>query len=90
MLREYCVYFAGKPVGLVCDEQLFLKPTNAAGAMISDVAEGSPYPKAKPHILVTADFWEDGDWLAKLIQATASELPMPKPKLKKGKVPVQA
>ncbi|MES3007352.1 MAG: TfoX/Sxy family protein [Pseudomonadota bacterium] len=88
MFGEYCLYLAGKPVGLVCDEQLYLKPTNAARAMISDVTEGSPYPNAKPHILVTADFWEDGDWLSELVQATADELPMPKPK--KGKVPVLA
>ncbi len=88
MFGEYCLYLAGKPVGLVCDEQLYLKPTKAARAMISDIAQGSPYPNAKPHILVTADFWEDGDWLSELIQATANELPVPKPK--KGKVPVQA
>lgn len=90
MFGEYCLYLAGKPFGLVCDEQMYLKPTNAARAMIADVTEGSPYPNAKPHILVTADLWEDGDWLARLVQATANELPMPKPKLKKGKVPVQA
>jgi len=87
MFGEYCLYLAGKPVGLVCDEQLYLKPTKAARAMISDIAEGSPYPNAKPHILVTADLWEDGEWLAELIQATAGELPAPKPKAKKGKVP---
>ncbi len=90
MFGEYCLYLAGKPIGLVCDEQLFLKPTNVARAMISDVVEGSPFPKARPHILVTADFWEDGDWLSKLVQATANELPVPKPKSEKGKVPVQA
>lgn len=92
MFGEYCVYLAGKPVGLVCDEQLYLKPTKAARAMISDVVEGSPYPNARPHILVTADLWEDGEWLAELIQATAGELPVPKPKpkSKKGKVPGQA
>ncbi len=90
MFGEYCLYLAGRPAGLVCDEQLYLKPTKAARAMIADVTEGSPYPNAKPHILVTADLWEDGDWLVELVQATANELPEPKPKLKKGKVPVQA
>ena len=90
MFGEYCLYLAGKPVGLVCDEQLYLKPTKAARAMITDVVEGSPYPKARPHTLVTADLWEDREWLSKLIQATANELPAPKPKLNKGKVPVQA
>jgi len=84
MFGEYCLYLSGKPVALVCDEQLFLKPTCAARAMIPGVIEGSPYPKAKPHILITADLWEDGDWLAKLILATANELPEPKPKKRRN------
>jgi hypothetical protein len=42
-----------------------------------------PYPKAKLHFLIEADLWEDRDWLAKLIQVTATELPAPKPKKKK-------
>ena len=27
MFGEYCLYCAGRPVGLVCDKQLFLKNT---------------------------------------------------------------
>nr|WP_315428518.1 TfoX/Sxy family protein [uncultured Albidiferax sp.] len=30
MFGEYCVYLAGKPVALLCDNQLFLKPTEAS------------------------------------------------------------
>lgn len=83
MFGEYCLYLAGKPVGLVCDEQLFLKPTNAVRTMVSPIVEGLPYPGAKPHVLVTADLWEDREWLSALIQAQARELPAPKPKKKK-------
>ncbi len=33
MFGEYCLYLAGKPVGLVCDDQLYLKPTKAGKSM---------------------------------------------------------
>jgi len=79
MFGEYCLYLAGKPVALVCDDQLFLKPTSTGRGFISQVIEGSPYPGAKPHLLVTADLWENRDWLSQLIQVTANELPQPKP-----------
>jgi TfoX/Sxy family transcriptional regulator of competence genes len=83
MFGEYCLYLAGKPVALVCDDQLFLKPTKAALPLLTNPTLGAPYPGAKQHLLIEADLWEDSDWLAKLVQATAAELPAPKPKTKK-------
>lgn len=85
MFGEYCLYLSGKPVGLVCDDQLFLKPTKAGAALLAKVVEASPYPGAKPHLLITPDQWEDSEWLCDLVQATARELPLPKPKVKKSK-----
>ena len=85
MFGEYCLYLSGKPVGLVCDDQLYLKPTNAGRALLDNVVEGSPYPGAKPHLLITPDQWEDREWLCDLVRATARELPLPKPKVKKPK-----
>jgi DNA transformation protein and related proteins len=84
MFGEYCLYLAGKPVGLVCDDQLFLKPTTAGRSMIGTVVEGAPYPGAKPHLLITADQWEDAEWLCVLVRATARELPEPKPRKPKS------
>jgi DNA transformation protein and related proteins len=78
MFGEYCLYLAGKPVGLVCDDQLYLKPTAAGKNLIRKVVEGAPYPGAKPHFLITADQWEDADWLCDLVRATARDLPPPK------------
>lgn len=86
MFGEYCLYFAGKPVGLVCDEQLFLKPTAAGLAMLPEVVEGFPYPGAKAHLLISADLWEDRVWFVRLIQTTALALPVPKPKKKSKQV----
>ena len=83
MFGEYCLYLAGKPVAFICDDQMFLKPTNAGRSMISNVTEGYPYPGAKPYLLITADLWEDSEWLGQLIQVTANELPQPKPRKKR-------
>lgn len=84
MFGEYCLYSAGKPVALVCDDQLFLKPTEAGRALLAKAVEGLPYPGAKPHLLVSADLWEDREWLISLIRATDSALPRPRPKKQKS------
>jgi len=86
MFGEYCLYLDGKPVALVCDDQLFLKPTTTGRAMLKQVIEGSPYPGAKPHLLISGDLWEEREWLCALVRATARELPLPKPKVKKSKL----
>jgi DNA transformation protein len=85
MFGEYCLYLEGKPVGLVCDDQLYLKPTKAGVSLIAKVVEAAPYPGAKPHLLITPDQWEDAEWLCELVRATDRELPLPKPKIKKPK-----
>jgi DNA transformation protein len=74
MFGEYCLYFAGKPVGLVCDNQLFLKNTQAARALMTEVVEGAPYPGAKPHLCITADQWDDRQDLGHWVRATAHAL----------------
>lgn len=86
MFGEYCLYYSSKPVGLVCDDQLYLKPTQAGRALLDKAAEGLPYPGAKPHLLITPDQWEDAEWLCNLVRATSSELPLPKTKTRKPKV----
>ena len=81
MFGEYCLYFDGRPIGLVCDDQLFLKPTDATRALQrhKDVAEGAPFPGARPHLLITADHWDDRAWLCQMVRNTALNLPPPKP-----------
>jgi DNA transformation protein len=87
MFGEYCLYYDGRPVGLVCDEQLYLKPTDAGRALLREVKEGPPFPGAKLHFLLSADDWEDRQLLAHLVRATFEALPPPKaprkPALKK-------
>ncbi|MDO8318740.1 TfoX/Sxy family DNA transformation protein [Rhodoferax sp.] len=82
MFGEYCLYFLGKPIGLVCDNQLFLKPTTAVRALMHEPLDGVPYPKARPHLLVSADLWDDRQSLCQWVRATYDallEVPPSKP-----------
>ena len=79
MFGEYGVYADGKLFALICDNNLFVKPTNAGRQFIGEVKEAPPYPGAKPSFLID-DKIEDRDWLSELIRITVEELPMPKPK----------
>lgn len=83
MFGEYAVYCDGKVVALVCDDQLFVKPTSAGRAIVGDLAEAPPYAGAKPHFAI-GDRVDDREWLRALIEATARELPAPKPKKRSG------
>jgi TfoX/Sxy family transcriptional regulator of competence genes len=83
MFGEYGLYVGGKMVAMVCDDQLFVKPTEAGRAFAGGVDEAPPYPGAKPCLLVDGDRLEDGDWLAELFTATEHALPAPKPKKKR-------
>jgi TfoX/Sxy family transcriptional regulator of competence genes len=80
MFGEYGIYCDDKIVALVCDDQLYVKPTQAGEKFISNIVEGCPYPGAKPYFLIARDQWDDGEWLSHLIQLSAAELPLPKKK----------
>ncbi len=82
MFGEYAIYCDGKVVALICDNQLFVKPTEAGRAFIGDVVEAPPYAGAKLSFLIE-DKFEDQEWLSNLVRVTAKELPAPKPKKKK-------
>jgi TfoX/Sxy family transcriptional regulator of competence genes len=82
MFGEYAVYCNAKVVALICNDQLFVKPTEGGRACIADVVEAPPYPGAKQYFLIE-DQIENGEWLSKLIEITAGELPMPKKRKKR-------
>ena len=85
MFGEYAIYCEGKLTALVCDDQLFVKPTAAGRTHIGEVIEAAPYKGAKPCFLVIGDRWEDRDWLAELFRVSAAELPVPdKSRRKRG------
>lgn len=82
MFGEYAIYHSGKVVALVCDNQLFVRPTAGGREVLGTVTEGAPYPGAKLHFLI-ADQLDDPALLARLVEVTARELPLPKPKRKR-------
>jgi TfoX/Sxy family transcriptional regulator of competence genes len=84
MFGEFALYLEGKVIALVCDNQLFLKPTEECKQLLGVVSEQSPYPGAKPQYLI-GDELEDRDLLKRLFLATARALPPPKAKAVKRK-----
>ena len=76
MFGEFAVYCDGKVVALVCDNQFFLKPTEAGKALLDQVKEAPPYPGAKPYYLIDA-LLDDAEAAAALVRATAAALPAP-------------
>lgn len=87
MFGEYCLYYAGRPVGLVCNDQLYLKPSEEGLRLMKDVQTGAPFPGARPHLLVNADYWDDRAWMNHLVRTTFESLPPPKvPKPRAAKV----
>lgn len=77
MFGEYGLFCGGKMFGMVCDDRLFVKPTEGGRAFIGRVSEAPPYPGAKPIFLIE-DKLDDGDWLSELARITTEELPEPK------------
>lgn len=84
MFGEYCLYYAGRPVGLVCDEQLFLKPGAAVERLLKDTSWGMPYPGARPHLQISPDDWDDRAWMNRLVRVAFESLPPPKPSRQPG------
>ena len=82
MFGEYGIYSDGKLFGLICDNKLFIKPTNSGRKFIGNVVEAPPYEGAKPSFLIE-DKIDNSDWLSELVRISLNELPAPKPKKKK-------
>lgn len=81
MFGEYGMYCDGKFFALICDDQFFIKITDAGRKMAPGLEQAPPYEGAKPYFLI--EDLDDRDFLTAFIQATLKELPAPKPKKKK-------
>ena len=79
MFGEYAIYCDDKVIALVCDNQLFVKPTEKGRVYIGDVVEAQPYPGSKQYFLVENRL-EDREWISGLIGITAHEVPNSKPR----------
>ena len=79
MFGEYALYVEGKVVAFVCDNHLYLKPTDPGRALLQTVDEQPPYPGGKLHLRIGAEL-DDRELLRRLLLATFDALPAPKPK----------
>jgi len=77
MMGGYCVYFRGKLVGDICDDCLFLKPTDAALRLLPDAERGYPYKGSRTQMIII-DNVENTELMSQVLQAMYEELPAPK------------
>lgn len=77
---EFALYCDERVVGFICDDELFIKPTNGNAGMADGRARGRPYPGAKEYLVVGGDRIENRDWLQELVLVTSRDVPPPRPK----------
>lgn len=78
MMGEYIIYYRGKVVGGIYDDQFLVKPTKSAVAMMPNADMELPYEGAKEMLLV--DDVENRGFLRELLEMMYDELPVPKKK----------
>ena len=81
MFGEYALYCSGKIFALICDNQFFMKITEAGRQVCPDLEEAPPYEGAKLYFIV--DDIDDRKLLTELTMQTCKELPTPKVKKRK-------
>ena len=84
MFGEYALYANQKVVALVCDNMLYLKPTEPGRALLeemSQVNEQAPFPGAKMWFSIDAEL-DNPERLGELLRVTERAVPAPKEKRK--------
>ena len=72
MMGDYCIYCDGVLFGLICDNNLYIKVTDAGLAVLGDIDLRPPYPGARDHFYI-GDV-DDRELLVELVRATVPEL----------------
>ncbi len=52
MFGEYCIYCNSKVIGVICNNQFFVKKTETGARIYPDCEEAAPYAGAKPHFVI--------------------------------------
>ena len=85
MFGEYALYVDQKVVGLVCNDQLYIKILPSSDKLKDVCEQDSPYPGAKKHYLVEESQLQQISDLPDVLFSVANSLPLPKKKnSKKG------
>ena len=82
MFGEYALYADGKVVGLICDDQLYVKILPASAEFDGVCEKGEPYPKAKLWYVVEESQLSQLDALPGILLDIAKSLPAKKKKVK--------
>ena len=72
MMGDYCIYCNGVLFGLICDNNLYIKETDAGRAVLKEVVLRPPYPSARDYFYI-GDV-DDRDYLEDLIRVTLPAL----------------
>jgi len=80
MFGEYGMYYDDKVVAFICDDTLFIKPSEVDAAVLTGTYLAPAYPGSKDYHAVPGELLENPEWLQTAIRATADALPAPKPK----------
>ena len=82
MFGGYGLFYDGKILALVCDDELFIGIVPAGKVFVGDCQEKPPYQGAKPCFFISGEKWEDSEWLSHLVKISAEQLPVPKKALR--------
>ena len=69
MMGEYLVYFNGKLVGNICDNCLYLKPTDSALELLPEAERGYPYEGSKT-LMVIVEEVENTELMTRVLPCT--------------------
>lgn len=72
MFGDWVLYCNGLTVGLICDNCLYVKQTEAGRGLLREEMVRPPYPGAKPYFYI-ADI-DDREYVAAVVGATFREL----------------
>ncbi|MBE9863571.1 competence protein TfoX [Campylobacter concisus] len=78
MMGGYLVYFNGKLIGDICNNELFLKRTPTSDRLLADSELRYPYNGSKTLMHVFEKF-EDANLIGELLRSMYAELPEKKP-----------
>ena len=81
MMGDYCIYCNGVLFGLICDNNFYVKVTEAGEAVLEEVDLRQPYEGAKDYFFVSNV--DNRDYLEDIVKATLPELLSPKAKSRK-------
>lgn len=77
MFGAYGLYCDEKFMGIIGDDRLYLKQSDADPSLLAGTTLEPPYDGAKDYHVVPLELFRDDEWLRDAVQATSDGLPAP-------------